>query len=178
MLRLHVLFPALALAGAVVAGPAGAQTAPCTTFREAMVRNSGDLGAEFVRPLVVSRGAGAGLDNYDLVTRARIDGVLRCNGEKLVSFEAKIAMPADGQLVARFAQVQETALVSALKWPASRAETKAREMAHDAAEYLRASEERGDVAVAGKVEEHVGGGVDLGLMWTRTDRTFIVLTGQ
>jgi hypothetical protein len=178
MQRLSFLLPALASAGIVLAGPAFAQTAACTAFKDAMVRSSGDLAAEFVRPLVVSRGAGAGRENYDLVTRARIDGVLRCNGEKFVSFEAKITMPADGQLVARFEKVQEVALVSALKWAQPRAETKVREMAHDAADYLRGSQERGDVAVAGKVEDHVGGGVDLGLMWTLTDRTFIVLTGQ
>ena len=178
MQPLHFMLPVMALAGFAFASPAAAQTAACTAFRDAMVRGSGDLGAEFVRPLVVSRGAGAGLDNFDLVTRARIDGVLRCNGEKFVSFEAKISMPADGQLVARFEKVQEVALVSALKWAQPRAESKVRDMAHDAADYLRGSQERGDVAVAGKVEEHAGGGVDLGLMWTLTDRTFIVLTGQ
>ena len=47
-----------------------------------------------------------------------------------------------------------------------------------AADYLRGSQERGDVYVSGKVEEHVGGGVDIGLLWTLTERNFIILTGQ
>ena len=178
MPRLNCLLPVLALAMTAAVTPALAQTAGCTAFKDAMVRASGDLGAEFVRPLMVSRGGGAGQETFDLVTRARIDGFLRCRGEAFVSFEAKIAMPADGQLVARFERAQEAALVSALKWQPARAESKVRAMAHDAADYMRGSEERGDVEIAGKVEEHVGGGVDLGLLWTKTDRTFIVITGQ
>jgi hypothetical protein len=74
--------------------------------------------------------------------------------------------------------VQEAALVSALKWAPSRAEATARRMTSDAAEYLRGSQERGDVFVSGKVEEHAGGGVDIGLLWTLTERNFIILTGQ
>ena len=40
------------------------------------------------------------------------------------------------------------------------------------------SEERGDVAVSGRVEEHAGNGTDIGLMWTRTDHSFVIITGQ
>ena len=174
---IRILIPVLTLA-ACAASPARAQSAGCAVFNEAMVRASGDLKPEFIRPLVVSRGVGAGLDNFDLVTRARIDGVLRCKDEAFVGFEAKITLPADAQLVALFDKVQEAALVSALKWPQSRAEATARRMASDAAEYLRGSKERGDVAISGKVEEHAGGGVDIGLQWTLTERNFIILTGQ
>ncbi len=171
------LIPVLAL---IACAPAGAlaQTAGCTGFKEAMVRVAGDLKPEFIRPLVVSRGAGVGLDNFDLVTRARIDGVLRCKDEAFVSFEAKITLPADGPLLAQFDKVQEAALVAALKWAPTRVEATTRHMASDAAEYLRGSQERGDVAVSGKVEEHAGGGVDIGLLWTLTERNFVILTGQ
>ena len=142
------------------------------------MRAAGDLKPEFIRPLVVTRGLGAGLDNFDLVTRARIDGVLRCKEEVFVSFEAKITLPADGPLLAQFDKVQEAALVSALKWAPARAEATTRRMASDAAEYLRGSQERGDIVYSGRVEEHAGGGVDVGLLWTLTERNFIILTGQ
>ena len=174
---IRTLFPVLALAFGA-ASPALAQTAGCTGFKEAMVRASGDLKPEFVRPLVVSRGVGAGLDNFDLVTRARIDGVLRCKEEAFVSFEAKITLPADGPLLAQFEKVQEAALVSALKWASPRAEATMRRMASDAAEYLRGSQERGDIVFSGRVEEHAGGGVDIGLLWTLTERNFVILTGR
>ena len=174
---IRTLIPVLVLA-AGVAAPACAQTVGCAGFKEAMVRAAGDLKPEFIKPLVVSRGAGAGLDNFDLVTRARIDGVLRCKADAFVGFEAKITLPADGPLLGSFDRVQEAALVSALKWPPARAEATARRMTSDAAEYLRGSQERGDVFVSGKVEEHAGGGVDIGLLWTLTERNFIILTGQ
>ena len=127
---------------------------------------------------MVSRGGASALDSYDLVTRARIDGVLRCQGEGFASFEAKIAMPADGDLIARFDSVQRAALSSALGWSPSRAEKRVHEMAGEAADYLRASAERGDVAVSGKVEDHLPGATDVGLIWTHSDRTFIVLKNQ
>ncbi len=177
MSRIRLLLSVLAVA-AGAAAPALAQTAGCSGFKEAMVRAAGDLKPEFVRPLVVSRGAGAGLDNFDLVTRGRIDGVLRCKEEAFVSFEAKITLPADAALLSQFDRVQEAALVSALKWPLGRAEATIKRMAGDAAEYLRGSRERGDVVFSGRVEEHAGGGVDIGLLWTPTDRNFVILTGQ
>jgi hypothetical protein len=174
---IRTLIPVLAL---VACAPAAAlaQTAGCTGFKEAMVRAAGDLKPEFIRPLVVTRGAGAGLDNFDLVTRARIDGVLRCKEDAFVGFEAKITLPADRPLLAQFDKVLESALVSALKWPQARAEATMRRMASDAAEYLRGSQERGDIVYSGRVEEHAGGGVDIGLLWTLTERNFVILTGQ
>jgi hypothetical protein len=177
MARSSVLYFCLALAGMSVSAPGLAQAASCTQFKEAMVRGTGDLKPEFVRPLVVSRGTGAGLDQFDLVSQARIEGVLRCRGETFYSFEAKITLPADNGLLARFEKAQEAALVSALNWQAPRALSKVQSMAAEAAEYLRASIERGDVYVAGKVEEHLPGSTDLGLIWTNSDRTFVVLVG-
>ncbi len=177
MLRILTGMGALA-ALLTLAAPAFAAGVGCGGFKDAMLKDSGDLKAEFVRPLVVSRGGGSGLDSYDLVTRAKIDGVLRCQGESFVSFEAKIAMPADGDLIARFDAVQRAALISALGWAPARVEKRVREMAGEAADYLRASEERGDVAVSGKVEDHLAGAIDVGLIWTRADRTFIVLPNE
>ena len=48
-------------------------------------------------------------------------------------------------------------------------------MTSDAREYLAASRQRGDVYVAGKTEEHAPGGVSLGLIFTDTDRAFIIV---
>ena len=48
-------------------------------------------------------------------------------------------------------------------------------MSADAREYLDASRQRGDVYIAGKTEEHVPGGVSLGLMATDSDRTFVIV---
>jgi hypothetical protein len=180
MLRRSLLVLTLGLGALGVSlPPASAETATCTAFKDGLVRGAAELKPEFVRPVVVSRGGTAsGLDQFDLVSQARIDGVLRCRGEVFVSFEAKITLPADATLLARFEKAQEAALVAALRWPTARALAKARNMAAEAAEYLRASIERGDVSIAGKVEEHEPNLVDLGLIWTNTDRTFIVLVGS
>lgn len=180
MLRRSLLVLTLGLAAlGASALAASAETATCNAFKEGLVRGAAELKPEFVRPVVVSRGGSAnGLDQFDLVSQARIDGVLRCRGDAFVSFEAKITLPADATLLARFEKVQEASLAAALRWPTARALAKARNMAVDAAEYLRASIERGDVSFSGKVEEHEPNFVDLGLIWTNSDRTFIVLVGN
>ncbi len=167
-----------ALASLSFAVPVRAATQGCEAFKSSMLRDSGDLKADFVRPLVVSRGAGSGLDSFDLVTIAKIDGGLRCQGDTFVNFEARSATPAVSELLERFAHVQRAASMAVLGWTPARAERSVREMEAEAADYLRASEERGDVSIAGKVEEHEAGGVDLGLIWTKTDRTFIVLRNE
>jgi hypothetical protein len=167
--------------GAAAHSPAAAQAvAPCSVFRQAMVQSVFDLKPEFVRPLVVSRSEGSAgpIDTFDLVTGQRIDGALKCAGEKLLSFEAKIALPADARLLDMFERVQQSALVSALRWTSGHALSKVRALSKEAAENLRGSEERGDVAISGRVEEHAGNGTDIGLMWTRTDHSFVIITGQ
>jgi hypothetical protein len=159
------------------AAPVCAQTADCKEFRQAMARASGDLKADFVRPLIVRRGPQSELEQYDLISQARIDGVLRCKGEAFVSFEATIHMPADSALIEHYATAQIAALVAGLGWSPGRAREKVRTLTHDAADYLRGSAERGDIVVAGKLEEHLPGDVDLGVVWTATERTFILLNG-
>ena len=47
-------------------------------------------------------------------------------------------------------------------------------MSREAEEYLRASNQRGDVFVAGKTEYHQGG-ADMGMIWTPRDRTLIIV---
>jgi hypothetical protein len=155
-----------------------AAPAKCTAFREAMGKMVGDIKGEFVRPIVVSRGQGGQYNTWDLITNARIDGTLRCKDEVFVSFEIKISMPADPSVSERFLAAEQSALISAFGWPKSRVDGLVHQMNVDAAEYLRASAERGDVYIAGKVEVHEPGNVDLGLIWTNADRSFIILGAE
>ena len=168
----------LLMAFLIAAGsPACAQFVGCTKFRDAMAQAAGDLNAGFVKPLIVARGRPSDTDQFDLVSHARIDGRLRCQGETFHSFEATIHMPADGALIARFAHAQAAALVAALGWSHGRARAKVREVDHETADYLRGSIEREDHVIAGKLEEHLPDGVDVGAIHTRTERTFILLNG-
>lgn len=177
MSRKAIFSVSIAAACLIAVPPAFAQTTNCEKFREAMARTSGDLKADFVRPLVVSRGGPSGLEQFDLTSSARIDGVLRCNGDAFVSFEATIHMPADRALIDKFAIAQTSAFTAVAGWSQSHARDKVRSLAHEAADYLRGSVERGDVAVSGKLEEHLPGGIDVGIVWTPTERTFVLLTG-
>ena len=174
MLRISGSVAALC-AAFLAASPAIAAGVACDAFKASVTRDSGDLNAEFIRPLVVSRGGTSELETYDLVSRARVDGALKCKGDVFISFEARIAMPADGELIGRFARVQQAAARAAVGWSSARAEREVRDIANEAADYLRASQERGDVSIAGKVEQHHPGAMDLGLIWTPSDRTFIAL---
>lgn len=158
--------------------PVYAAPAKCTPFREAMSKMVADVKGEFVRPIVVSRGQGGQYNTWDLITNARIDGTLRCKDEVFVSFEIKITMPAEPSVTERFTKAEQNALTAAFGWPKARVDALSHQMNMDAAEYLRASAERGDVYVAGKVEVHEASGVDLGLIWTNADRSFIILGAE
>lgn len=172
-LAVHLLFAAaMVLAGPVTA--AAEASAPCADFMTSMSRSLADQHGRFARPLVVSRNAPAfGSEIFDLVTNTHVDGTLQCRGDRLVRFEATIRVPADALALKGFAQVQKAALSAALRWPPARAATVLRTLNREAAEYLRASIERGDVYIAGKTEYHENGS-DLGMIWTQTDRTFII----
>ncbi len=156
--------------------PALAQTArapSCGMFQATFMRDTGDVNAAFVRPLVVSRSAQQG-DFFDLVTNVRIDGLLECRGDTLVRFEVKIGLPTDTATVTKFERVQNAAVRAALGWPATRASQAVRRLSREAEEYLRASNQRGDHVVSGKTEYHEGG-ADLGMIWTARDRTLIIV---
>jgi hypothetical protein len=163
---------------ALLGSASSAAPAKCTAFRDAMSKTVADIKGEFVRPIVVSRGTGSQYNTWDLITNARIDGTLRCKDEVFVSFEIKISMPSEPSVTERFKLAQQNALASAFGWPKARVDALIQRMSADAAEDLRASAERGDVYVAGKVEVHEAGGVDLGLIWTNTDRSFIILGAE
>ena len=176
-LAAHLLFAAAAaLPGAVTA--AAEEPAGCAGFMTSMTQSLADQHVQFEHPLVVSLNALAfGAEVYDLVTDAHVEGTLHCRGDRLVRFEAKIAVPADAPLLHGFDEVQAAALAAALKWQPARAATALRTLNGEAAEYLRASIERGDVYLAGKTEYHEDGS-DLGMIWTKTDRTFIIVGSE
>ncbi|MDB5641021.1 MAG: hypothetical protein JWN07_338 [Hyphomicrobiales bacterium] len=145
----------------------------CGMFQSTFIRETNEVNAAFVRPLVVSRNASRS-DFFDLVTNVRIDGLLECQGDTLVRFEVKIGLPSDAATMAKFEQVQTAAVRAALGWAPARATKAVTTMSKEADEYLRASSQRGDVVVAGKTEYHEGG-ADLGMIWTPRDRTLVIV---
>ena len=152
--------------------------AACPNFMTSMTQSLANQHGRFEHPLVVSRNAPAfGAEVFDLETDARVEGTLHCRGDHLVRFEARINVPADASLLHGFDQVQAAALAAALKWQPARTATVLRKMNDEAAEYLRASVERGDVYLAGKTEYHEDGS-DLGMIFTETDRTFIIVGSE
>jgi hypothetical protein len=166
---------AFAVAAAILAGTGARAAAPtCSDFQEAFARAAPELKPQFTRSVVVSRGAASG-DVRELTTSARVEGRLVCDGQRFVRFETQIQLPSDPPTRDAFYRVQQAGILAAMKWQRTRAGQVLLSMSAEAAEYFRASEERGDVFVAGKVEHHAGAAGDLAMMWTKTDRTFIVL---
>lgn len=158
------------------AGAASAAPPSCQGFMDAFVKAAPELKAQFVRPVVVSRGAAeAGAEARDLVTEFSVDARLLCAGDRFLRFEAQIPQPARQSAIDGFDRIQVAAAMAALRWQRARAQQTLRSMAADAAEYLRASEERGDVFVSGKVDRIAGRDGELALVWTRADRSFIVV---
>lgn len=156
--------------------PGHAIAVSCQVFMEHLQKAVPDLAAQFVRPVVVSRGTAVpGAEVRDLITNLRIDGQLYCNGDRFVRFEAKIHAPFAGKLVSGFERVEHAAAQFKLQWSSAKTASTLRRMRADAAEYMRASAERGDVFVSGKIEEHAGEAGDVAIVWTRRDRSFIIV---
>jgi len=169
-LALAALLLTLPLAPATAAGGAS-----CDGFIAHMQKTLPEMDPKFVRPVIVSRGAGPRGDTRDMVVKLRIDGQLTCDGDQFLRFEARIQEPSDAALRDGFFRVQQAAAVYKLRWTASHAARELQQMTAEAAEYLRGSAEREDHFVAGKVERHAGEAGDIGLIWTRTDRTFVLV---
>jgi hypothetical protein len=165
------------IAAAALAASAPAQAATCAAAIKGIAANAGGLKVDFVRPVIVSRGGqNDGAEVLDIVTEPRIDGQLRCRGDKFLSLTARIPASANAGLRDAFFRLQQATLVGVLQWPASRASRTLLGMTAEAADYLRASIERGDIEVAGKVEEHAGAAGDIGLFWTKNEREFILIS--
>ncbi len=161
---------------ALLSAPAAAKSAltGCDSFVEKLRLAASDMQVEFSHSLVVSR-AKTDASVFDITTSADVDATLTCHGDEFVRFEARITEPASARARTSFDRFSEAALRVALGWDAGRSATMLRDMAGDAREYLAASKQRGDTYISGKTEEHAPGGVSLGLIYTDTDRAFIVV---
>ena len=150
----------------------------CLAFMEGFVRATTGHKIAFERPLNITRGFDG--DDGDLDVRLLstgaddVEGTLKCKGDAFRRFEVRIGVPADEGVTAAFKDYQEATLLAAFGFDKAKAQTIVRAMSSDAGEYLRASAQRGDTAVSGKVEYHQGDALDLGLIWTDEDRTLIV----
>jgi hypothetical protein len=148
----------------------------CSGFMKDFPPAASPYRVTFERPLTISRGFGeseAGVDVHILATNAAVDGTLKCRGEDFLRFELRIAVPPKDKASADFDTFSRAALISIFHWDQAKAETVVHAMGSDAAEYLQASEQRGDLYVSGKVEYHQADNIDIGVIWTQTDRTFV-----
>lgn len=178
MKALPVLGLALCLStGAAFSATIKTPPTGCSSFMKDFPAAAGGYRVSFERPLTISRGFGealSGIDIHILSTNAELDGTLKCHGDEFLRFELRIKAPAKDKVAADFAAFEQAALMSAFHWDRAKAETVVKAMSADAAEYLRASEQRGDVYLAGKVEYHQGDALDLGVIWTPTDHSFVI----
>ncbi len=159
--------------GAWAAGPAWA-IAGCDAFTAALRANASDLGVDFSHAIVVSR-TRSNANVFDVTTRVDVDATLSCRGDTFLRFEARISEPANARTTTNFEHFQTAALKAALGWDAGKSHGVLKGLSTDAREYLAASRQRGDVYIAGKTEEHMPGGVSLGLMATDSDSTFVIV---
>jgi len=157
-------------------GAAGAKSslAGCDAFLANLRKLASDLQVDFTHSVVVSR-VRTNLDVFEVTTNSEVDGVLTCRGDELERFEARVAEPASAHALSAFERFENGALRAALGWDAGRASSKLGGMGQDAREFFAASKERGDAYISGKTEEHLPGGVGLGLIYTETDRALIIV---
>jgi hypothetical protein len=172
------MFGAAALAAALAFAPGLAEAksplAGCDAFLANLRKIASDLQVDFSHSVVVSR-TKTNLDVFDVTTNEDVDGVLTCRGDELERFEARVAEPASARALSSFERFENGALRAALSWEAGKAAAKLSDMSQDAREFFRASKERGDAYIAGKTEEHLPGGVGLGVIYTETDRALIIV---
>ncbi|RYB07121.1 hypothetical protein D3272_03355 [Lichenibacterium ramalinae] len=158
----------------VVAKPA----APgCEAFMKDFPPAAPGYRISFERPLTIARGFGdmmSGIDVRILSSDTKVDGTLKCRDDTFLRFELRATLPADAKILADLDKFERAALMAAFHWDRPKAETIEKAMTADAGEYLRASIERGDLYNSGKVEYHQADQLDLGLIWTQTDHTFVI----
>ena len=173
-LRPHFL-PTAALAAALLAaGPAAAKNLGCTQFMDAYNGAAGEHRVTFSRALTVGRTAEAGHDYFD-ASGGDVDVTVVCRGDRFVRLEVRAATPVPARVDSRFTRLQQAGVQVAAGGDRTRAGGVVRSLTREADEYLRGSQERGDHYVAGKVERHMSGGIDLAMIATETDRTFIIV---
>jgi hypothetical protein len=156
-----------------LAGPAAAMPG-CESFLQKLRADGADIGLDYSRALVVSR-VHTNAQNFDVSTRADVDGTLTCQGDQFVRFEAHALEPMRGKAAEGFARLQELAMKAALGWDGGRAKSISKGLAGEAREYFAASKERGDAYVAGKTERHEPGGITVATIFTEIDRAFVIV---
>jgi hypothetical protein len=166
----------LAVSLALTVSPAAALPG-CDAFLARLRSEGADIGVEYSRALVVSR-VHTSAQNFDIQTRADIDGTLTCQGDEFQRFEAHALEPIKGRAGEGFERLQVLAMKAALGWDAGKARSESRGLAGEAREYLSASRQRGDVYLAGKTERHQPGGVGIGMIFTDIDRSFVIVREQ
>ena len=161
------------------AAPAAAKaSAPgCEAFMKDFPLAASGHRVSFERPLTIARGFGdmmSGIDVRILSSDTKVDGTLKCRDDKFVRFELRATLPADAKILGDLDMFERAALIAAFHWDHGKAETIEKAMTADAGDYLRASIERGDLYNSGKVEYHQADALDLGLIWTQADHTFVI----
>ena len=165
---------ALALALAINGAAAKPALTGCDSFIEKLRKDASEMQVEFSHSLIVSR-AKSDENVFDITTKVDVDATLTCRGDDFLRFESRIVEPASARAATSFEHFNSAALRAALGWDAGHASEIMRGMDGDVRDYLAASKQRGDVYVSGKTEEHLPGSVDLGLIFTDTDRAMIIL---
>ncbi len=173
-MRVLLGYAVAAMLGALEPASAASPLTGCDAFVEKLRAEAHDLEVDFSHALVVSRAKNDSVV-FDISTKAEVDGTLTCRHDDMVRFEAHVAEPATARALTGFERLQTAALRAALGWDAGKSRSQVQGMANDAREFLAASRERGDVYVSGKTEEHVSGGVSLGLIYTEVDRAFAIV---
>ena len=160
------------------AAPAAKASAPgCEAFIKDFPLAAAGHRVSFERPLTIARGFGdimSGIDVRILSSDTKVDGTLKCRDDKFLRFEIRATLPADAKVLGDLDRFERAALIAAFHWDGAKAETIEKAMTADAGDYLRASIERGDIYNSGKVEYHQADQLDLGLIWTQTDHTFVI----
>jgi len=170
-------FATVAILGALVAASPASALPGCEAFLSKLRTDGADIGVEYSRALVVSR-VHSTAQNFDIQTRADIDGTLVCQGDVFVRFEAHALEPMKGRASEGFERLQALAMKAALGWDGGKAKSVSKSLEGEAREYLSASRQRGDVYLAGKTEQHEPGGVGLGMIFTEIDRSFVIVQEQ
>src|SRR5436309_13844405 len=121
--------------GASLAFSAPAAALPgCDAFLQKLRADGGEIGLDYNRALVVSRVHSTTI-NYDINTRADVDGTLTCQGDQFMRFEAHVLEPLRGRAGEGFERLQQIAIKAALGWDGGKARNATRGLAGEAKEY-------------------------------------------
>lgn len=164
---------------ACLAAPSIAEAKPigCVAFMDAYSKATSAYGVQFARALNVG-GASGRFDYWDAGGEGDVDATAVCRGDQLIRFETRAAQGGGARIEGRFDRYQQAALQVLLGYDSKKSASTVSALTKDALEFLRGSRERGDAFVSGKVERHAGGGAEIGVVYTDTDRTMIVVPGR